>query len=49
MLDDATSEIPISGKFGTDATKKIPGECFKRSWPPHIKMDVAVKAKVENL
>jgi len=31
------------------ATKKIPGECFKRSWPPLIKMDAAVKAKVEKL
>ena len=31
----------------TDATKKIPGEGFKRAWPPLIKMDAAVKAKVE--
>jgi 3-polyprenyl-4-hydroxybenzoate decarboxylase len=31
-----------------DATKKIPGEGFKRAWPPLIKMDEAVKAKVEN-
>jgi len=34
---------------GIDATKKIPGEGFKRPWPPLIKMDVAVKAKVEKL
>jgi 4-hydroxy-3-polyprenylbenzoate decarboxylase len=33
----------------TDATKKIPGESFKRAWPPLIKMDEAVKAKVEKL
>jgi 4-hydroxy-3-polyprenylbenzoate decarboxylase len=33
----------------TDATKKIPGEGFKRAWPPLIKMDEAVKAKVEKL
>jgi 4-hydroxy-3-polyprenylbenzoate decarboxylase len=32
-----------------DATKKPPGEGFKRSWPPLIKMDDAVKAKVEKL
>ena len=32
-----------------DATKKIPGEGFKRVWPPLIKMDEAVKAKVEKL
>jgi 4-hydroxy-3-polyprenylbenzoate decarboxylase len=30
-------------------TKKIPGEGFKRAWPPLIKMDEAVKAKVEKL
>ena len=34
-------------KLGIDATKKIPGEGFKRPWPPLIKMDAAVKAKVE--
>ena len=34
---------------GLDATKKIPGEGFKRPWPPLIKMDAAVKAKVEKL
>jgi 4-hydroxy-3-polyprenylbenzoate decarboxylase len=33
----------------TDATKKLPGEGFKRAWPPLIKMDEAVKAKVENI
>ena len=33
----------------THATKKIPGEGFKRPWPPPIKMDAAVKAKVEKL
>ena len=32
-----------------DAPKKIPGEGFKRAWPPLIKMDEAVKAKVEKL
>ena len=36
-------------KLGIDATKKIPGEGFKRPWPPLIKMDAAVKAKVEKL
>jgi 4-hydroxy-3-polyprenylbenzoate decarboxylase len=34
---------------GIDTTKKIPGEGFKRAWPPLIKMDDAVKAKVEKL
>ncbi len=33
-----------------DATKKLPGEGFnKRPWPPLIKMDESVKAKVEEL
>ena len=49
MLDHATSEIVIGSKLGLDATKKLPGEGFKRSWPPLIKMDAAVKAKVEKL
>jgi 4-hydroxy-3-polyprenylbenzoate decarboxylase len=34
---------------GNDATKKIPGEGFKRAWAPLIKMDEAVKVKVEKL
>ena len=34
---------------GIDATKKLPGEGFKRTWPPLIKMDESVKAKVEKL
>lgn len=46
MLDHATSEIPIGSKLGIDATKKLPGEGFKRPWPPIIKADQAVKAKV---
>jgi 4-hydroxy-3-polyprenylbenzoate decarboxylase len=36
-------------KLGIDATRKMPGEGFKRAWPPLIKMDEAVKAKVEQL
>jgi len=32
-----------------DEAKKLPGEGFKRPWPPLIKMDEAVKAKVEKL
>ena len=32
-----------------NATKKIPGEGFKRARPPLIKMDAAVKAKVGKL
>ena len=46
VLDHATSEIATGSKLGLDATKKLPGEGFKRPWPPLIKMDAAVKAKV---
>ena len=49
VLDHATSEIAIGSTLGIDATKKIPGEGFKRAWPPLIKMDAAVKAKVDSL
>ena len=49
VLDHATSEITAGTKLGIDATKRIPGEGFKRPWPPLIKMDAAVKSKVENL
>ena len=33
-------------KLGFEATKKIPGAGFKRAWPPLVKMDERVKAKV---
>ena len=49
VLDHAASEIAMGTKQGIDATKKLPGEGFKRHWPPLIKMDAAVKAKVERL
>ena len=49
VLDHATSEIASGSKLGIDATKKLPGEGFKRPWPPLIKMDVAVKSRVEKL
>ena len=46
VLDHATSEIAIGSKLGFDATKKMAGEGFRRPWPPLIKMDEAVKAKM---
>ena len=61
VLDHATSEIAIGSKLGIDATKRIPGEGFKRPCPPCgakalgerrltlIKMDAAVKAKMEKI
>src|SRR5665647_195758 len=44
-----TSEIASGSKLGIDATKKIPGEGFKRAWPPLIKMDEEVRKKIDSL
>jgi len=49
VLDHATSQLGVGSKLGVDATRKLPGEGFQRPWPPLIKMDAAVKAKVETL
>src|SRR5215469_16687939 len=49
VLDHATSEIAMGSKLGFDATKKLAGEGFKRPWPPLIKMDEAVKARMDKL
>ena len=48
-LDHATSEFAIGTKMGIDATQKLPGEGFKREWPPLIKMDDAVRKKIDLL
>ncbi len=50
LLDDDlnmenTGEIASGSKLGIDATKKIPGEGFKRAWPPLIWMDEHVRKK----
>ena len=49
VLDHATSEIAIGSKLGIDATKKLPGEGFKRPWPRLIKMDKRVQEKINTL
>ncbi len=49
VLDHATPELAIGTKLGLDATKKLPGEGFKRPWPPLIRMDPNIKAKVDAL
>jgi 4-hydroxy-3-polyprenylbenzoate decarboxylase len=49
VLDHATSDIAIGSKLGIDATKKLPGEGFKRPWPPLIKMDETVRKKIDAL
>ncbi len=49
VLDHATNEVGVGGKMGLDATRKMPGEGFKRSWPPLIQMDPSVQASVSRL
>jgi len=36
VLDHATTEIAMGTKQGFDATRKLPGEGFRRPWPPLI-------------
>ncbi|MBU6408774.1 MAG: UbiD family decarboxylase [Verrucomicrobia bacterium] len=47
VLDHATTEMAIGSKLGIDATRKMPGEGFKRPWPPLIVMDEAVRKRVD--
>ena len=49
VLDHATPELGVGTKLGMDATRKLPGEGHKRAWPPLIKMDEAVKQKINRL
>jgi 4-hydroxy-3-polyprenylbenzoate decarboxylase len=35
--------------MGIDATGKLPGEGYKRGWPELIRMDPAVKKRVDEL
>ena len=49
VLDHATSEIAIGSKLGIDATRKLPGEGFKRPWPPLITMPEEIRAKVQQI
>jgi 4-hydroxy-3-polyprenylbenzoate decarboxylase len=47
VLDHATSEIGIGSKLGIDATSKLAGEGFKRTWPPLIRMDPEIKTRID--
>ncbi|MGA2557476.1 MAG: menaquinone biosynthesis decarboxylase, partial [Verrucomicrobiota bacterium] len=49
VLDHATTEFAIGSKMGLDATRKLPGEGFKREWPPLIKMSDDVRRKMARL
>jgi len=47
VLDHATTELAIGTKLGIDATHKLPGEGHKRDWPPLIRMDEAIRQKID--
>ena len=49
VLDHATTDLAMGSKMGFDATHKLPGEGHKRGWPPLIKMNAEVKAKIASL
>ena len=49
VLDHATSEIAMGTKLGIDATRKLAGGGFKRPWSPLIKMDEAIRKKIDAL
>jgi 4-hydroxy-3-polyprenylbenzoate decarboxylase len=49
VLDHATTVVGAGSKMGIDATRKLKGEGFPRPWPPLIRMDPAVRAKVDRL
>src|SRR5208337_5666096 len=49
VLDHATSELAVGTKMGIDATRKLPGEGFKRPWPPLIGMEATVRKKIDEL
>jgi 4-hydroxy-3-polyprenylbenzoate decarboxylase len=49
VLDHATTEMAIGSKMGIDATRKLPGEGFKREWPPLIRMNEETRQKIDSL
>src|SRR5436190_16686585 len=48
-LDHAPTVPCLGSHMGIDATRKLPGEGYTRGWPEMLKMDPAVKARVDAL
>jgi len=46
VLDHATTNVGSGTKLGIDATRKLPGEGFPRPWPPLIRMDPEIQARM---
>ena len=49
VLDHATPDLGSGSKLGFDATRKLPGEGFKRPWPPLIQMDPTTQKRIDQL
>jgi len=48
-LDHAQTLPNIGSHMGIDATRKLPGEGYTRRWPELLKMDAAVKERVNRI
>ena len=48
-LDHAPTVPNIGSHMGFDATRKLPGEGYHRSWPELVRMDSAIKDRVDAL
>jgi 4-hydroxy-3-polyprenylbenzoate decarboxylase len=48
-LDHAARGPAYGSKMGIDGTRKLPEEGFDRTWPEVIRMDDAVRAKIDSL
>ena len=48
-LDHAQTVATMGTHMGFDATRKLPTEGYTRAWPELLKMDAAVKARVDAL
>ncbi|MBF0481686.1 MAG: menaquinone biosynthesis decarboxylase [Desulfovibrionaceae bacterium] len=48
-LDHASEHPHFGGKIGIDATKKGPDDGHFRQWPDSLRMDAAVKARIDAL
>jgi 4-hydroxy-3-polyprenylbenzoate decarboxylase len=48
-LDHASRHHSYGGKIGVDATAKLPEEGYTRSWPEVIRMDPAVKERIDQI
>jgi 4-hydroxy-3-polyprenylbenzoate decarboxylase len=48
-LDHASYQHSYGGRIGVDATAKLPEEGYSRTWPEVVRMDPAVKARIDEI